>query len=174
MQQGNRNMSLVLGEIAERNYKQQYGLLIADDLNDVYEPYLKQQKDAVQLKCNAIRNTSSPIGSMSESSSPVSQKEHSLSCIATHKKRESLPEIGSSSSNSSFKFEDILEEEEDENIVINVETTKTKTTENIPAFSKPVVDDDDEDDDGDGDDDDGDGDGDGQTTYDSVISFKED
>ena len=163
-------MSLVLGEIAERNYKQQYGLLIADDLNDVYEPYLKQQKDAVQLKCNAVRNTSSPIGSMSESSSPVSQKEHSFSCIATHKKRESLPE--SSSSNSSFKFEDILEEEEDENIVINVETTKTKTTENIPAFSKPVVDDDDDEDDGDGDDDDGDGDG--QTTYDSVISFKED
>ena len=163
-------MSLVLGEIAERNYKQQYGLLIADDLNDVYEPYLKQQKDAVQLKCNAIRNTSSSIGSMPESSSPISQKEHSFSCLATHKKRESLPE--SSLSNSSFKFEDILEEEEDENIVINVEATKTKTTENIPAFSKPVVDDDD----GDGDDDDGDddGDGDGQTTYDSVISFKED
>jgi len=30
-------MALVLGEMAERTYKKQYGLLITDDLDDRYE-----------------------------------------------------------------------------------------------------------------------------------------
>ena len=43
VQQGHRNFALVLAEMAERNYKKQYGLLLTDDHNDRYEPFLKKE-----------------------------------------------------------------------------------------------------------------------------------
>lgn len=177
-------MALVLGEIAERNYKQQYGLLIADDLTDRYEPYLKQQNDSVQFDSNAIPNTNSVVGSLTERSALLFQKADSFSGIATIKKRESLLEIDSSSfsrsivpipsltvrncdvtENSSSKFEDILEEDEDENNVENVDTATIKTTKNVLAFSVPLVEVVDDSADRSRDQ--------LTTTYDSVLPFKE-
>ena len=193
VQHGHRNLSLVLGEIAERNYKQQYGLLIADDLTDRYEPFLKQQEVDAQYECNTIHNTNSTSGSFSESSASNFQKSHSFSGIVTNKKRESLPEIGSSSfsrsinpipsltirncdapENSSYKFEDILEEDEDENNVENVvDTTAIKAPVNVPAFTVPLVNvNGDDDDDVDNDDDDAISRD--QTTYNPVLPFNED
>lgn len=70
VQQTNRNLSLILGEMAERHFKKQYGLLLPDEMEDAYIPFLPK---------------SSSNHSQSEPSSPTkheTSKEHqrSASC----------------------------------------------------------------------------------------------
>ena len=129
VQQGHRNLALVLGEMAERNYKQQYGLLIADDLTDRYEPTLKK---GVDMSTTTKSKTSAAFSGIPASPPPVFQPSFSF---PSKYKRESLPEIGINSSTlsqsmvsipsivlppvdapaaSSTRFGDIMEENEEE------------------------------------------------------------
>uniref|UniRef100_A0A7M5X154 Ion transport domain-containing protein n=2 Tax=Clytia hemisphaerica TaxID=252671 RepID=A0A7M5X154_9CNID len=71
VQQGHRNFALVLAEMAERNYKKQYGLLLTDDHNDRYEPFLKKEDNIKtpipQLPAFTVTNASEEMmGSSSQ------------------------------------------------------------------------------------------------------------
>ena len=134
----------------------------ADHLTDGYKPFLKQE-DSRNYESNEVRdiNLDDTVSSfsMSETSglsttAPVFPPALSFSGIA-NKKGETLPEIANSSfprstitipsivignydvrENSSSRFEDILEEDEDENVE-NEYSSKVK--ENVTTFS-PVND----------------------------------
>jgi len=87
VQQNHRNLSLQLGEMAERHYKMQYGLLLPDDLEDSYLPF-KPKLNETKLEQNF------PVGNIEANILNKSVSKGGQGRVKTNKSLSSIQEEG--------------------------------------------------------------------------------